>query len=1144
MNALISRFTESQNSKNIINKIKKDSNFNLSLNGVTDSMKAYIIDSIARNTSKNSAIVCSNGMQATKLMQDLKFFTDQEIIFFPAKKMEYYDVTAESKEIENNRAYAINKILSGEKNILITTIDALQTKMISKDSYSDKEVVIKINSKIDTKNFLNEIVDLGYERSEIVEGKGQFSIRGGIIDIFPIDSSVPFRVELFGDEVDSIREFDIMSQRSTDRVNDIVISKISENVISHDTITNLLDRLNDLVENNKNIINEELLEIISLDIEKIKDGNYENLLNKYSDVIKENNSTLVDYLENYIIYLDEPSKCFEKIENLYNENVETLKVLSERNYIYSPFAAKYLKPYEVKNNISKMCSIYLERISIDNSIHSGREVVYIDSKESDFYRNQMEFLPQEVLKNTSRDKNVVLVFPTESRIEQVKNYLLENKIKVTYIENINLIEKFDNKKVYITKGLLSGGFFCDELNLNIIVEPISGIISKTKKIKKTNTKIGQGINSYDDLEIGDYIVHESNGIGIYRGIKTIQVQDTFKDYIVIEYSNNGTLYVPITNLDYITKYICDDDTVPKLSSIGGTEWQKTKKKAITHVKEMAKELMLLYAKRENSKGFAFSKDTPWQKEFEDSFEYELTDDQKTAISEIKEDMEKDITMERLLCGDVGYGKTEVALRAAFKAVMDKKQVAYLVPTTVLALQQYRTFKTRMENFGVRVEMLSRMKSAKEQNKILKDLVDGKIDIIVGTHRILSKDVFFHDLGLLVIDEEHRFGVKAKESIKVLKENVDVLTMTATPIPRTLHMSMIGVRQMSTLTEPPMERLPVHTYVLEYEQNVIKTAIERELLRDGQVFYISNRVNNIEEISEKVRRLVPEANIAYAHGQMDPHQVEDVMIKFMNHELDVIICTTILESGIDIPNANTIIIENADKLGLAQLYQIRGRVGRSNKIAYAYITYEKNKQISEISEKRLKAIRDFTEFGSGFKIALRDLEIRGAGNMLGREQHGHMAKIGYEMYLALLERALKEEKEGKTDVTEEMQKEIKIELNISAYISDNYIKNQVQKISMYQKISDIQNKDMSLDVIDELLDRYGDIPKETENLIKIVEIRNMARKLEINKITQDSNYVRLLPQDYKIDISGSNDILIKVQFELEKLLALPKAQSKN
>lgn len=1141
MNLLISKFKDSEKGKDIINKINSGSNLNLSLNGVTDSMKAYIIESINKNSNKSALLVCSNNMQSNKLMQDLKFFTDTNIIFFPAKKLQYYDLTAESKEIENSRMYAIQKILEGKKNIVITTIDALQTKMLNKSLYINNSIKVKVGNKLDFSIFSKKVDILGYERSDSVEGKGQFSIRGGIIDIFPIESEYPYRIELFGDEVDNIRTFDAINQRSIDKINEFEISNASENLISEKSIKALLLKLDEL--NNNPDISSDLREVLEHDIEKIRNKNFENILDKYSDIIDEYDSTLLDYLDNYIVYLDEPIKCFEKVNNLYNENIETIKVLSERNYLYMPFAGKYLN-YEAINNriINIDKTIFLERINLENSINKNREVYNFDVKESNYYKNQMEFLPQEVSRSLSKDKNVILVFPTIQRVEQVKNYLDDNKIKTKYVDNLSMLDKLETKKVYITRGILSGGFFSNELNVSFMVEPVSGTTPKISKVKKTS--IGQSLNSYDDLEIGDYVVHESHGIGVYRGIKTINVQSTHKDYIVIEYNNKGVLYVPITNLEYVTKYVCDDDTVPRLNSLGGKEWETTRRKVVTHVKEMAKELMLLYAKRENSKGFVFSKDTPWQKEFEDSFIYELTEDQKNSVSEIKEDMEKEMTMDRLLCGDVGYGKTEVALRVAFKSVMDKKQVAYLVPTTVLALQQYRTFKERMENFGVRVEMLSRMRSKKEQTAILKDLVDGKIDIIVGTHRILSKDVFFNDLGLLIIDEEHRFGVKAKESIKMLKENVDVLSMTATPIPRTLHMSMIGVRQMSTLTEPPMERLPVHTYVLEYDENVVKSAIEKELLRDGQVFYINNRVDNIEEITEKVRRLVPEAKIAFAHGQMDPHQVEDIMIKFINHELDVLVCTTILESGIDIPNANTIIIENSDKLGLAQLYQIRGRVGRSNRIAYAYITYQKNRQISEVSEKRLKAISDFTEFGSGFKIALRDLEIRGAGNLLGREQHGHMARVGYEMYLALLERAIKEEKEGKLDAKDEVQKEVKIELNVSAYISDNYIKNQVQKISMYQRISDIQDKESSLDVIDELLDRYGDIPKETENLIKIVEIRNIARKLGITRIYEDGNYVIITPGSFKINVLGSNDILIKVQFELEKQYELFRKLHQN
>jgi transcription-repair coupling factor (superfamily II helicase) len=1139
MNQITSDLKSNLKYVEILKNIDLNNDSKISLSGMTDSMKAFLIDSLTKDTNKNSVIICSNNFQANKLIQDLNFFDSLETIYFPARNIKYYDITAESKEIENTRMYAIKKILQGGKHIVVTTIDSLQTKMFSKEIYNKKSLKISVNNKIEIQDLVEKFVDLGYERSESVEGKGQFAVRGGIIDIFSIENDVPFRIEMFGNEIDNIRSFDVLTQRSIDTIKSFEVSVISEDLVSKDKLEKTISKLNEYISNNN--LSEELKKNIEKDIEKFREMSLENLVDKYFEIFESKPTNFLEYVKEYNIFVDEPSKCIERATNACEENMETLKVLHNRKYMNADFANKYLNFNEIEDLLNTFNTVYLEKINMDASLNKNRKEINLDVKEACFYKNSMDVLIQDI--NRYKDKTIVLVYPTVLRIEQIKNYLLDNKIRAEYIDNIVSVESLKKGQVYITKGILSGGFVSDDFEMFLLAEPVTGAFSKTRKIKKMD-KNHQTINSYDDLEIGDYVVHENHGIGVYKGIETINVQSVQKDYIKIEYSHNGVLYVPINQLDSVRKYVCDDDTVPKMNSLGSKEWEKTKHKVITHVKEIAKDLMILYAKREKTRGFAFSKDTPWQKEFEESFEYELTDDQRVSVEEIKEDMEDFKPMDRLLCGDVGYGKTEVALRVAFKAVMDKKQVAYLVPTTVLSLQQFRTFKSRMENFGIRVEMLSRFKSKKEQTQILKDLVDGKIDIIVGTHRLLSKDVFFKDLGLLIIDEEHRFGVKAKESIKVLKETVDVLSMTATPIPRTLHMSMIGIRQMSTLTEPPIERLPVHTYVLEYEQNVVKDAIEKELLRDGQVFYINNRVNNIEEISNKVRSIVPDARIAFAHGQMDPHQIEDVMIRFINHELDVLVCTTILESGIDIPNANTIIIENADKLGLAQLYQIRGRVGRSSRVSYAYVTYEKNKQISEVSEKRLKAIRDFTEFGSGFKIALRDLEIRGAGNMLGREQHGHMANVGYELYLALLEKAIKEEKEGiKDDSIIEIQKEVKIDLNVSAYISDGYIKNPIQKIAMYQKISDIESKEQSLDVIDELLDRYGDIPKETENLIKIVEIRNAARRLGITRILQTENLIKFEPSNLKIPLTNinNNDILIHVQLEIEKLEKLFKEE---
>jgi len=1140
MNKVIDKINENE-CLNQIGKLLLDGKCEkLNLNGLTDSAKALIAYALTTASSKNGFIVCSNVISANKMIQDLKLLAnDIEIIYLPARKLEYYDFEVESMEIKNARMYAIEKILSGDKNIVVTTTDGILTKMYPSSAYAGMDLNLSLNDTIDTKDIAEKLINLGYESTSLVEGKGQFSIRGDIIDIFAINDTVPYRIELFGNEIDSIRTFDVLTQRSLDRVNSIEISFLSEAKISDAKKEMVISRLQEFA-NGDNISNE-LKENILEDIEKIKENLLENIFDKYFELLVEEKSCIIDYLKDYNIFIDEPERNKQKAENVVYENDETLKILTERNYLYIPFANRYYSYEEVLEKILKKNNIYLENIGEVKKSTKRKEVKF-DFTDANFYRNSIDVLLQDI--KNAKEKLKLLIFSTDTRVEQVKNYLIDNKVKVKVIQNI-FSEDYNKDTVYISKSLLSNGFSSDMLNLLVISEPVSGV-SKSGKINKQKKQIGQNINSFSDLEVGDYIVHENHGIGIYRGIETISVNEIKKDYIKLEYDNKGILYVPIANLDSVKKYVCDDEAKPKINSLNSKDWIKTKNNVKKHVESIAKDLVLLYAEREKSTGYSFPKDTPWQKEFEDSFPYELTSDQKQAVSEIKDDMESSKTMDRLLCGDVGYGKTEVAIRAAFKAAVSSKQVAYLVPTTVLSLQQYNTFKSRMQEFGINVEMLSRFKTKKQQDQILKDIKDGKIDVVVGTHRLLSKDVEFKDLGLLIIDEEHRFGVKAKEEIKKLKKNVDVLSMTATPIPRTLHMSMVGIRQMSTLSEPPLERLPVHTYVLEYNLDVVKEAIEKELLRDGQVIYLNNRVNDIEEIATKVRNLVPDVRVLVAHGRMEPRQIEDVMIKFMNHKADVLVCTTILESGIDIQNANTLIVENADKLGLAQLYQIRGRVGRSNRLAYAYITYKKDKSLSEVSEKRLKAIRDFTEFGSGFKIALRDLEIRGAGNLFGKEQHGHMIKVGYEMYLSLLEKAIDTQKNKelggihgkKTDMTNEIleNSEVRIELNVSAYISDSYISDPIQKISMYQKISDIKTKEDSMNLIDELLDRYGDIPKETDNLIKIVEIRNAARKIGMTKISVKGDFLVFEPSNLKFRLTkfSSSDILIRVQLELTKI----------
>ena len=710
---------------------------------------------------------------------------------------------------------------------------------------------------------------------------------------------------------------------------------------------------------------------------------------------------------------------------------------------------------------------------------------------------KIEELVKNLRKWMNENKEVIVLVDNKEKIKKLKAIFEKEEIIYKIEENLDktIIAKSQESIVTLSVGKITTGF--ENFELNQIVISADNIVDGDKKKRKVVSSVykdGEKI-VFADLKIGDYVVHKTYGIGVYIGVNTIKADGITKDYIKIKYQNDAILYIPTNALDTIRKYIGGDGAKPKINRLGSKDWQNTKAKVKKNLREVAKELIELYAKREHSKGYAFSPDTPWQNQFEERFPYQETDDQLRCIEEVKKDMENVKPMDRLLCGDVGYGKTEVAIRAAFKAVMDQKQVAYLAPTTVLAEQQYEEFKSRMEEFAIKVEILNRFKTKKYQDEVVKKLKLGEVDVVVGTHRLLSKDVEFKDLGLLIIDEEHRFGVKDKEKIKQYKTNVDVLTMTATPIPRTMHMSIVGVRDMSVIYDPPQNRKPVQTYVLEYDEEIIKEAITKELERNGQVFYIFNNVEGIERKANSISRLVPEARVSFAHGQMTGSKIEEIMKEFTDGETNVLVCTTILESGIDIPNANTIIVENADRMGLAQLYQIRGRVGRADKQAYSYITYKKDKMLSEVADKRLKAIKEFTEFGSGFKIAMRDLEIRGAGSLLGEIQSGHLEQVGYETYCTLLDEVIKESKGIKVEEIPDIQ----IDLNVTSYIPDEYISDSSQKIEIYQNIALCKNEQNIQDVIDEIIDRYGNMPKELENLISIARIKYLAKELKISKI---------------------------------------------
>lgn len=1140
MNVLVEEPIKFSKYNKLLNDIKENESGNLSILGLTDSQKAHMIYSLFNYSKKSPVIVCSNVTTAKKMVQDLKFYSETEIVYFPPREVIYYDSDIESREIENARVYAINKIVEGTPCIIVTVVEALMQKMLPKVMYENKDIVLKKDAQIDLDNIVKTLAELGYSKHEIVDGKGKFAVRGGIIDVFPINSDMPYRIELFGDEIDSIRTFDVDSQKSQENVESLEISFSNEYIISQYKKESVIEKLNEIIENER--ISVELKKKITRDIETIEENGINKNIYKYFDLFVNEEITFLDYLDGRVIYLDEISRIKERANAIILENNESLKIMTEKEEILPQYAFKYENFEKLEAKHCNLLTVYLDRINKDRNLHAKRKEYTFSCREVNFFRSSMDVQIGEIKRYLNGENLVILVFSTLKKVETIKNALVDNNVKVRQVYSLNEIDGENREYAYILNGIVSSGFVYEDMNIALFAEDISGTNLKSKKASKDF--LGEMLNSYNDLTVGDFVVHQSYGIGKYLGVETVETYGVVKDYIKIEYKDGGMLYVPVTSLEYIKKYVCDEGFEPKINKLGTKDWEKTKHKVGKHIKDIAKDLIKLYAKREQAVGFSFPVDTPWQNEFESDFEYELTDDQKRCIEEMKKDMESAKPMDRLLCGDVGYGKTEVAIRGAFKAVMGGKQVAYLVPTTVLCLQQYNVFKHRMEDYGIRVEMLSRFRTPKEQKEVLQKLELGEIDVVVGTHRLLSKDVKFKDLGFLIIDEEHRFGVEHKETIKKYKNGVDVLSMTATPIPRTLHMSMIGIRDVSVILEPPLERMPVHTYVMGYDNQIIKQAIEKELDRDGQVFYLNNRVENIDEITNKVKELVPYAKVECAHGQMSPKQVEDIMLRFMDKEVNVLVCTTILESGIDIPNANTIIVENADKLGLAQLYQIRGRVGRSNKMAYAYVTYDKRRTISEDAEKRLVAIKDYTQFGSGLKIALRDLEIRGAGNLLGAEQHGHIADIGYEMYSAMLERAINEEKALLNNETptensdyDYLKNDVKISIDISANIPDRYISSSAIKIEMYQKLSNATDEEKLRDVTLELIDRFGNMPKEVENLIDIIEIRNMCKVLNITELKCKCEYFVILPYDLKFRLTKGEkrDILLTIKATLKNLI---------
>ena len=1115
MNSLVKVVPNVKKYKTYLEDVKNKIN-PMMISGLTDSGKVHLAYSTCFYAERPICIVTYNELQAKKIIKDLAYFEDS-IEYFPKKEILAYDYLTESKDSLFERIEVLNNIVNKKARIIVTTVEAVMQPMIAKETLYKNLLKLKVGQELNLDKLKETLINLGYERYDVIEGKGQFSIRGGIVDI-AVNSKSGVRIELWGDEIDSIRKFNILTQRSTDMLEETSIYPAFEYVLE-----NSIDQVCKKIEESKyaGVLND----IAEEDIEQIKSGDYISKIDKYFTFFYNKQESILDYLDkDCIVFLDEISKIKARSENIIKDNETILKGLVEKRKIPIQILEQTMDYIKVIDKTKEKQTIYLENKEIGftdvQSMHAKRNGYSFSYREVNFFRSSMDLLFEELQKANKKSKQTVVLCGNYDNAKKLSKLLEEKNIKYTLDENLET--DIVPGVTVLTSGTISTGFESYDLNL-LVISASELFVSREKKRTRLSQSFKEGETViFSDLKIGDYVVHKTHGIGEYIGVNTIKADGVTKDYIKVKYKDNDILYVPISSLDNIRKYIGAEKGAPKINRLGSKDWEKTKARVKNNLREVARELIELYAKRQHSKGYSFSKDTIWQKEFEDSFPYVETDDQLRCIEEVKKDMEAEKPMDRLLCGDVGYGKTEVAIRAAFKACMDQKQVAYLVPTTVLAQQQYESFKERMEKFPIRVDVLNRFRTPKEQKQILEKLEKGELDVVIGTHRILSKDVKFKNLGFLIIDEEHRFGVKDKEKIKEIKTNVDVLTMTATPIPRTLHMSILGIRDMSVIYEPPQNRKPVQTYVLEYDDEIVREAITKELEHDGQVFYLFNNVEGIEAKANKIQALVPEAKIGVAHGQMSGRELEEIMQDFIDKKINVLVCTTILESGIDIPNANSIIVENADRLGLAQLYQIRGRVGRSEKQGYAYIMYKKDKLLSEVADKRLKAIKEFTEFGSGFKIAMRDLEIRGAGSILGEMQHGHMEQVGYDMYCKLLDQVVKEMK----GIQVEEEIDVQLDLDVSSYIPDEFIEDSNQKIEIYQEIALCKNEDEIKDITDSIIDRYGNMPKEIEKLLDIARIRNACRAKNIIKVAQKSDKVIFYFDEKTFDFSVVEKLLKK------------------
>ena len=1063
-----------------IRKNRTKENGMIQISGCVNTQKIHLLSGIGSGCGYK-LVVFSNEEKAKKAYEEYLLF-GEETYLYPARDLLFYYADIKGKTLTNRRMEVLRAIAEKKKEepvTVITTMDAFLDGIISPDEIQKNRIHITGEDTVDLTKLEQDLTALGYERESQIEAPGQFAVRGGIIDVFPLAEEMPVRIELWGDEIDSIRMFDAKSQRSIENISEITIYPASENCFGNNGLVSFL---------------------------------------KYFP----ENETLLFY--------DEPHRLQETAETVEAEYTESLKNRADAGM--KEEGEEELRVFQTKDIISEMnrySGIGLTTLESKCGLFKVRSVYTVQAKGVNPYNNSFELLTRDLKRLKRNGYRVVILSGSRTRAKRLAEDLRDYDLSSFYSEDMQ--REVKPGEIMAAYGYASEGYEYPMLKFVVISE--SDIFGRKKKKKKRKKYEGQRIQDFAELKPGDYVVHENHGIGVYKGIEKIEVEKIVKDYMKIVYAEGGVLYIPVAQMDLIQKYAGADAKKPRLNKLGTIQWGKTKSQVKKAVQIVAKDLVELYAVRQQSEGFVYGPDTVWQKEFEEMFPFEETDDQLQAIEDTKHDMESKKIMDRLICGDVGYGKTEIAIRAAFKAVQEGKQVVCLVPTTILAQQHYNTFVQRLKEFPVRIDLLCRFRSAAEQKKTIEDTKKGFVDILVGTHRVLSKDVVFKDLGLLIIDEEQRFGVTHKEKIKKLKENIDVLTLTATPIPRTLHMSLIGIRDMSVLEEAPNERMPIQTYVMEYNDEMVREAITRELARDGQVYYVYNRVNDIADVAGRIQSLVPDANVAFAHGQMKERELEDIMYDFINGDIDVLVSTTIIETGLDIPNANTMIIQDADRFGLSQLYQLRGRVGRSNRMAYAFLLYQRDKLLKEVAEKRLSAIREFTDLGSGIKIAMRDLEIRGAGNLLGEAQSGHMEAVGYDLYCKMLNEAVRQLKGGPEAETFTTL----IDLNVDAYIPEYYIKNEYQKLDIYKRIAAIESEEELEDMTEELIDRFGDIPKKVQQLLVIASLKSLAHSVYVTAIEQKGEEIRFtMYEKAKIDPSGipkfldsyKNDLIFRAE----------------